>query len=336
MNKDFWTVIPVAGTGIRLKPQTNTYPKAMVTVAGKPIIGHILDGVKKSGAKKVCVIIGYLGDKIKEYINSEYKDLEVKYVEQKEQKGLGHAIYLTKDYVKGPVFVLLGDTILDNDLGMFTKFDENIIAVKEVKDPRRFGVAEVENGYVTALQEKPSEPKSNLAVVGAYSLTDSAAMFKALEEVVNSGQTTKGEIQFTDALVKMLESGEKIKVAAINCWLDCGKPSTLLATNRHLLNKMPHKENFPGSLIIEPVYISPNASITNSIVGPYASIGAGTQINSCIISDSIINDKAVLANVVLESSLIGQSAVLCGQVQRFNIGDNSEIRFDEIKETDTL
>lgn len=181
---EFTAVVPVAGAGTRLRPHTHTYPKVLLTVGDKPIIGHILDDLKAAGIKKVCMVVGYLGDKIKDYVSKNYKGLDVSYVEQAEQKGLGHAIWLTRRNVTGPVLVMLGDTILDADLAKFMTSKDDCIAVKEVADPRRFGVVETRGGYISAMVEKPEHPKTNLAIVGIYSFHNSSALYNSLEKLV--------------------------------------------------------------------------------------------------------------------------------------------------------
>jgi glucose-1-phosphate thymidylyltransferase len=326
---EFTAVVPVAGAGTRLRPHTHTYPKVLLTVGDKPIIGHILDDLKAAGIKKVCMVVGYLGDKIKDYVSRNYKGLDVSYVEQAEQKGLGHAIWLTRRNVTGPVLVMLGDTILDADLAKFMNSKDDCIAVKEVADPRRFGVVETKGGYISAMVEKPEHPRTNLAIVGIYSFHNSSALYNSLEKLVDSGKTTKGEIQFTDAMAAMVKAGHKIKPVAIEGWYDCGKPETLLETNRHILDKKKFSPKAKNSLIIPPVYIAPTARVTNSIVGPYVSLGDGVRVDSSIISDAIVNENASIQNINLTGSLVGPSATVVGRKDQLNVGENSEIRFDK-------
>lgn len=330
MNKsEFTAVVPVAGAGTRLRPHTHTYPKVLLTVGDKPILGHILDEISAAGIKKICLVTGYLGDKIKEYVNRSYPGLKISYVEQPEPKGLGHAIWLTRRAVTGPVMVMLGDTIISADLGKFLKSKDDCIAVKEVADPRRFGVVEVKGGYISGMMEKPEHPKSKLAIVGIYSFHNSSVLYNSLEKIVDSGQTTKGEIQFTDALAALVKGGHKLKPIAIDGWYDCGKPETLLETNRYILDSKKFSPKAKNSLIIPPVYISPTAHVENSIVGPYVSIGDGARIDSSMISDSIVNEKASILNINLSGSLIGPSATIVGRKDQLNVGENSEIKFDK-------
>jgi len=326
---EFTAVVPVAGAGTRLRPHTHTYPKVLLTVGDKPIIGHILDDLQGAGIKKVCMVVGYLGEKIKEYVSRNYRQLDVRYVEQPEPKGLGHAIWLTRREVSGPVLVMLGDTILDADLSKFLGGKDDCIAVKEVADPRRFGVVETKGGYISAMVEKPEHPKTNLAIVGIYSFRSSALLYNSLERLVDSGRTTRGEIQFTDAMALMVKGGHKIKPVAIEGWYDCGKPETLLETNRHILDRKKLPCKAANSLIIPPVYISPTAKVQNSILGPYVSIGDGASIDSAIISDSIVNENAQIQNINLAGSLVGPSATVIGRKDQLNVGENSEIRFDK-------
>lgn len=326
---EFTAVVPVAGAGTRLRPHTHTYPKVLLTVGNKPIIGHILDEISAAGVKKVCLVTGYLGDKIREYVSRNYPKLQITYVDQPEPKGLGHAIWLTRRAVTGPVMVLLGDTILSADLGEFLGSKDDCIAVKAVADPRRFGVVEVKGGYISGMEEKPEKPKTNTAIVGIYTFRNSALLYNALQRLVDSGRTTRGEIQFTDALAALVKAGHKLRPVAIDGWYDCGKPETLLETNRFILDSKRFPYKAVNSVVIPPVYIAPTAKVENSIVGPYASIGEGARIESSIISDSIVNERAVIQNMNLSGSLVGPSAAIVGRKDQLNVGENSEIRFDK-------
>ena len=326
---EFSAIVPVAGAGTRLRPHTHTYPKVLLTVGDKPIIGHILDELSAAGIKKIYMVIGYLGDKIKTYVSGKYPGLDVAYITQEEPRGLGHAIWITRKHVKGPALVMLGDTIISADLGKFISADEDAIAIREVADSRRFGVVEIEKGRIKNMVEKPQNPSSNMAIVGIYAFKDSGLLYKSLDRLVASGKTTGGEIQLTDALVLMLKSGHKFKPVAIDGWYDCGRPETLLETNRYILDKKKYISRARECTILPPVYISPRAKVSGSVIGPYASIGDGVTVESSIISDSIINENAVIVNMNLNKSLVGPSAVIIGRREQINIGENSEIRFDK-------
>ncbi len=173
-------IIPAAGVGTRLRPHTHTTPKALINVAGRPILAHILDGLISEGVERVVVIVGHMGDRIRDYVSVRYGSA-VEFVEQSEPLGLGHAVFLAGERIgSGPVVIVLGDTIVHTDLSMFMSGPDIVLGVKEVDDPHRFGIAQVEGGLVRSLIEKPEKPPSNLALVGLYYLPQSELLFRAL------------------------------------------------------------------------------------------------------------------------------------------------------------
>jgi glucose-1-phosphate thymidylyltransferase len=321
-------IIPVAGVGSRLRPHTFTVPKVLLNVAGKPIIGHIMDKIIAEGFDAATIIVGYLGETIKDYINAHY-DIAVDYVEQEERLGLGHAIYLSRHTIsKDPILIILGDTIFDVNLGEMINSPYSRIGVKEVADPRRFGVAEVTDGFIHTLIEKPEHPTSNLALVGLYYIQHPDVLLDCLKEMIKNNIRTKNEYQLTDGLQMMIGRGEKLQPFAIEGWYDCGKPETLLDTNRHLLegdgtNRVPE-----GVVVIPPVYISPNATVTHSVIGPYTTIADGAVVDCSIIRNSIINEGARVISARLNDSIIGTHAIVKGGFKRINIGDSSELEYD--------
>lgn len=327
----FTAIIPVAGSGTRLKPHTYTYPKVLLTVGDKPILGHILDRLIESGIKDICFVIGYLGEKVKGYVEKEYgKKINTYFVLQKEQKGLGHAIWLTKDYVKGPILIILGDTIIDADITNFLDDKVSKIGVREVNDPKRFGIVKVlDDGIVVDMIEKPENPPTNLAIAGIYSFPDSKKLYSALDEIIKSDIKTKNEYQLTDAMKIMVKNGYKMLAVRVNGWYDCGKPETLLETNRYILGLKKISYRIKGSVVISPSYISPTAKIKSSIIGPYVSVGSNVEIENSILRSSIINEGAVIRNLNLSNSIIGPNAILEGRCYSFNVGENSEIKIVE-------
>ncbi|MCX7964838.1 MAG: nucleotidyl transferase [Candidatus Hydrogenedentota bacterium] len=328
-------IVPVAGIGTRLRPHTYTAPKVLLPVAGKPILGHILDDLTELGIEEVTFIVGYKGEMIREYVERTVK-FRTNFVEQEEMLGLGHAISLAKPYhyEDEAVLIVLGDTIFKADLASVIQGEETAIGVKKVEDPRRFGVVELDkSGHIKRLVEKPDVPPSNLAIVGLYFVRRPKVLFDCLEENIASGKRTKGEIQLTDALQLMLERGEQMRVFMVEGWYDCGKPETMLLTNRDLLDYKIQdfaeygrlNDRYPGSVIIMPVAIDESVKIESSIVGPYVSISAGTSLRSCIVRNSIIGESAEVTNIVLQDSIISDNAKVCGNMMRLNVGDSSEI-----------
>ncbi|HOI18690.1 MAG TPA: sugar phosphate nucleotidyltransferase [Candidatus Woesearchaeota archaeon] len=324
-------IIPAAGVGTRLRPHTHTLPKALITVGGKPIIAHILDSLIKVGVDDVVVIIGYLGDKIKDYIEKSYPGLKSTFVEQKERKGLGHAIGMAKQYIFSPVIIIYGDTLFEGDIsqGLMCGCD-GAIGTKVVDDPRRFGVVEKSGEYITKLVEKPDYIKPSEVIVGVNYIKDFEMMFKAIDYIIENNITLKGEYQLTDAFEMMVEWGAKIKTFPIENWFDCGTAQALIETNRHILKKHSNTSTpvvFKGNILIPPVFISKSSKIIKSIIGPYVTVSDDCEITNSIISDSIINEGAKVEDIVITESILGNYSVTKGNVEKVNIGENSEVEF---------
>jgi glucose-1-phosphate thymidylyltransferase len=320
-------VIPVAGVGSRLRPHTYSIPKVLLNVAGKPIIGHILDRLAENGVNEATIIIGYLGDKIKEYVESHHR-MRLDFVEQEERQGLGQAIYSARQtFGSQPILIILGDTIFEFDLSGLMKSDSSAIGLKEVDDPRRFGVAVLQNGYVKQLLEKPENPPTKLALVGLYYIKNPRLLVESLGQMITSGTRTKGEFQLTDGLQLMIEKGEKVRSFNVDGWYDCGNQETLLATNRHLLEKKSTVRSIEGVVVQPPVYVSPTCLITHSIIGPYATIADGAIVEDSIVRNSIVSEEAKVQKALLEGSIVGNNATVRGSFNRLNIGDSSELDF---------
>ena len=321
-------IIPVAGIGSRLKPHTYSTPKVLLNVGGKPILGHILDKLLEENITKATFIIGHLGEMIKEYVQTEFPNIESIFIEQETMEGLGHAIYTAiPTFDEKEIFIILGDTVFDVNLKDVFKNKVSALGVKSVPDPRRFGVAVMEDGFIKKLIEKPQEPVSNLALVGLYYIADSKVLTSCLRQLIKNDLRTKGELQLTDALQIMLDSGEKITTFPVEGWYDCGKPETLLSTNQHLLDQKSACKEYPNVVINNPVFIADDVEIENSVIGPYATIDKGSKITDCIIKNSIIGSKAIVNMSLLENSIIGNNSVIRGTFRRLNSGDSSEIDF---------
>jgi glucose-1-phosphate thymidylyltransferase len=320
-------IIPVAGEGTRLRPHTHTVPKSLIRVAGKPILGHILDDVVALGIQEVILIVGYRGREVVDYVRTTY-DVKVDFVEQESRLGLGHAVYLARKYVGSePAFIILGDSIFKGDLKLMLGSEGNLIGVKRVAEPRRFGVAKLEESRIVDLVEKPEQPESDLAVVGLYLIRDTASLFGALESLISSESRTKGEYQLTDALNMMIREGVDLRAFEVDKWYDCGKPETLLETNRALLEMSATRTEIPGSIVIDPVFVAPDAEVSASVIGPFVSIAEKSVVRTSVVRNSIIGEGASVQDALLDSSLVGDRAVVRGTFKRLNVGDSSEIDF---------
>jgi glucose-1-phosphate thymidylyltransferase len=329
VTSDIIAIIPVAGVGTRLRPHTHTLPKVLLHVAGKPILAHILDDLCGLGVRRAILIVGYMGDLVREYVDAHYQQLEVTYIEQPERQGLGHAVSLAEPYAgEGPVLIILGDTIFEADLQPVLAGGVNSIGVKEVDDPRRFGIVELgADGHVTRLVEKPEQPASNLAITGIYYFTCGRPLFEALRELQRRDLRTKGEFQLTDAMQLLVSHGEVITTFPVAGWYDCGQTETLLETNRVLLEKQACGSAIAGSVVHPPVCVADGATIENCILGPHVTIAAGAQLRNAVVRDSIINEHATVEDIMLESSVVGENAVVRGGYRRVNVGDSSEVHF---------
>ena len=326
-------VIPVAGIGTRLRPHTHTQPKSLIPVAGKPILAHIIDQLVAVGVNDFVFIIGYLGDKIEEYISKSYPNINASFVIQTTGKGTGHAIWLAKEKINNdPILIVFGDTICEVNWKEIIDAPNSLLGVKKVDDPRQFGVAEVsEDNKITRLIEKPAIPKSNLALVGIYKINETKDLMQCLDNIIDSNIKNQNEFHLTDALMCMVSMGINFYTYNVTSWFDCGKKEILLQTNQLLLKRGNFEavdpESVQNSIIIPPVFIDKGCRISNSIIGPNVSIGEHVLIESSIIKETIIGPFAELNYAVLNNSLIGNDASLQGTVHSLNLGDSAEINF---------
>jgi glucose-1-phosphate thymidylyltransferase len=328
-------IIPVAGAGTKLRPHTYTQPKALIPLAGKTILSIIVDQLMEAGIHEFIFIVGYLGEKIEDYVKEKYPGLAASFVHQNERQGIGHAILLTKGIVgEDEIFIVLGDTICEFDVKQVLEVPFSTLGVKKVDDPRNFGVAELEdNSMISRVVEKPQIPKSNMALVGIYRIKETAALFHCLENNIQQQLTSYGEYNLTDAIECMINNGVKFHSFKVQNWFDCGKKETLLESNAKLLKKfggnIAPEHHFENTIIIQPVNIAPGCDIKNSIIGPNVAIGEKTKVNYSIIKDSIIGSFANLYDIVLTHSLIGSDTEVKGESRSLNIGDNTEIDLGE-------
>lgn len=327
-------VIPVAGVGTRLRPHTYTQPKPLIPVAGKPIICNIVDELLRAGVQDFVFIIGYLGEKIKEFIEKQYPSLAVTFVEQAHREGTGHAIWTARDALRdeSEILIVMGDTVTDLDLRTLLNAPRSCFGVKEVNDPREFGVVELDTeGVVIRMSEKPRIPKSNLALVGLYKIKEVNILLEALEDNILHNRRFLGEFQLTDALMRMVEQGVQFKTVRVNNWFDCGKKEILLETNRILLDRKIYnaadEPAYDNTILIHPISIGEGCTIKDCIIGPHVAIGDNTIITSSIVSNSIIGAFSTLEDVILSRSIIGSDTYVKGIRKSLNIGDNTEIEW---------
>ena len=315
-------VIPAAGVGTRLRPHTLNKPKALLPVAGRPILAHIVDDLAAAGIDGFVIIVGYQGQAVRDWFAAERPDLDITYVEQEHRLGLGHAIWTARDAVgHEPFFCILGDTILKADYASLLACPDNMIGVRRVDDPRRFGVVIKDGERVTGFVEKPEVPPSNLAIVGAYMFRDGGALFDAMGRIIKDDRRNRGEYQLTDGLQMMLEEGRVFRTVEVADWYDCGKRETWLQTNRVLLDRNGASD--------DRCYLDPTAKVLDSRLGPHVSLGPGVVVERCKIADSVVGAGSILKDCVLSGSLVGDQCRVVGMTGEINIGDYCELTVKE-------
>ncbi|MBE0522457.1 MAG: NTP transferase domain-containing protein [Candidatus Methanoperedenaceae archaeon] len=331
-------VIPAAGAGKRLFPHTFTKPKPMVYIAGKPIIGHILDRMKDLEPEEVILVVGYKKEQIMSYIDRNYSGtFNIKYVNQDEQLGLAHSVYTARNELgDSEIMIALGDMIFKAGYSDFYRqYMKNgdcsaSIGVREVDDPTKYGIVELEGKYIKRLEEKPLNPESNLGIAGVYFIKETQVLLSIIGEMIDKNLRNRGEFQLTDALQEMVNRNLKLKTFQVSSWYDCGHSESLLETNRVLLDEkkdIDHIHSIKDSVIIQPVAIGDNVTILNSVIGPHASVASDSYIDNSIVSNSVIGSRSHISKVTLHDSIVGDDTNVLGKHNSLNIGDASSIEF---------
>jgi glucose-1-phosphate thymidylyltransferase len=337
-------VIPTAGWATRMRPQTWSKPKPLVSVAGRPALDHLLEIFESVPAgvevEYVFIVGPYLGEtQIPPYMKEHHPSLKAHYVLQSVMKGQSDALWLARQYLTGPLLVCFSDTLIESDFSHLADEDADGVAwVKPVADPRRFGVAEVDpGGLVRRLIEKPQTMENNLVVVGCYYFKHAEQLLSGIEEQFQRGKSRKGEHFLTDTINIMVEHGLKMRTQSVEVWLDTGTIDATLETNRYLLEhghaSTAENVNKKDVKIVAPVFIHASARVSNATIGPCVSIGEGCKISNAHIEDSILEAGVTVEEVSLKGSFIGRKACVKGNSAgdppfKLNIGDDSSVTLD--------
>ena len=320
-------VIPLAGYGTRLRPLTFSVPKPLLLCGGDTVLGWIFKSISPLSFSEIVLIVGYKEDAIKGWVGEYYGDLPVKWVVQEEAKGLGHAIWKAGEVMSSEkdVLIYLGDSIFDLDWGIIMEGKDNFVGVKEVDNPKRFGIVEVEGDRVINLIEKPERPSSNLAVVGLYYIKKWDSLYSQLNFMVEKGIKTKNEYQLTDALKLMLErENVDLRTIPVRSWYDCGKTDALLRTNAELLKSPPDWVDFKGR-IKNFSYVCDSSELKDIDLGPFVTIGKNSLIEKSSISNSIIGNNVKIVNSHIYDSVIGDESEIVNGKGKFIVGFNSVV-----------
>jgi glucose-1-phosphate thymidylyltransferase len=336
LSNDLKAVVLCAGEGTRLRPLTFSKPKHLLPVAGKPLLGHVLDALAAAGLREVGLVVGYLAEAVQGYVGSgEQWGLTATYIPQDQPLGLGHAIKQAAGFVDGaPFIVYLGDNLLGDGITPFVDAfragnGDAALLLKQVDDPRRYGVAVLdEQQHVTRLVEKPLDPPSDLAVVGVYAFQP--VIFEAIDSIKPSA---RGELEITDAIQYLVEHNGVVKANLVEgFWEDAGEPSALLVANRYYLDRSVEQIDVSlgsncqvtGAVHVEsgtritntalqgPCLIGSNCHLDGCTIGPYASIGDGCDIRGSRIEDSIIQQKCQITGTALQHSVLGEKVQIGG------------------------
>ncbi len=331
--------IPMAGWGTRMRPHTWSKPKPLVSVAGKTTLEHLLEMFQTlpdaRQAEYVFIVGPYLGEQqVPSFVRENYPAMKAYFIVQREMKGQSHALWLARDYLRGPMVMCFSDTLIETDFSFLANEPADGVAwVKRVPDPQRFGVAEVdEHGWVRRFIEKPQAVENNLVVVGCYYFRQAEALVEAIEEQMRRQLVFKGEYFLADAISLMIERGARIRTHEVDLWLDTGTVEATLETNRVLLSKQLAKPvgRLGGTVHIHsPSFVHPEAVVRDSVIGPYASIGAGCLVESSHVEDSILEAGCEVRGVHLKRSLLGRRVRVHGSggatELSLNVGDDSVV-----------
>ncbi|MEV7009719.1 glucose-1-phosphate thymidylyltransferase [Streptosporangium sp. NPDC051022] len=349
-------LVLAGGSGTRLRPITHTSAKQLVPVANKPVLFYGLEAIAAAGIRDIGIVVGETQAEIEAAVgDGSALGLQVTYLRQQAPLGLAHAVLIARDYLGDDDFVMyLGDNFIvggiDGIVGRFARDRPAAqIMLTQVGDPRQFGVAELDaDGRVVGLEEKPSVPKSDLALVGVYLFTP--AIHQAVAELKPSW---RGELEITDAIQWLIERGHRIESTTISgYWKDTGNVTDMLEVNRLVLESLDGRldgrvddaSELIGRVVVEaggvversrivgPAIIGAGARIVDSYIGPFTSIAADCVVDTSEIEYSIVLPRASISGVSrIEASLIGHDVEVTPapntpRAHRLVLGDHSKVQ----------
>jgi len=328
-------IIPMAGRGTRVRPHSHTTPKPLLPVAGKMIVERIVETFGRTLERTIDEIVFILGPDFGQDIKDqllamcERQDAQPTFRVQETAQGTAHAVYCAEEDLQGECIIVFADTIFDMEGSVSIEDADSVIWLKEVDDPSRFGVAVEKDGQITDFVEKPSEPISNLAIIGVYYFKEGEQLKKEIEYLLENEVRGHGdEFQLTDALDRLLKDDKVFRKATVDEWLDCGTLPAWLETSGVIVEKEADETDgsrFKETKIIDPVYIGEDVELENCIIGPHASIDAGCSLKKSTVKNSLIQEQTTLENCHIENSTIGKHVGLKNVDLQVHVGDHSKI-----------
>jgi len=329
------------GSGRRLRPLTHTSAKQLVPIANVPILHYVVADLVGVGVTDIGIVVGDTGDEVRASVGDGSRwGASVTYIDQEAPLGLAHAVLISEPFLGDEPFAMyLGDNMFEDSLDEVVEgFDGSVAArllLAHVDDPSSFGVAELDaDGSISALVEKPSEPPSDLALVGVY------LFGPRIHEAVRAiGPSARGELEITDAIQWLLDAGETVEHRVLDgWWIDTGKKDPLLACNRLVLDRLDGDRvvvddgaEVVGSTLVGPVVVAAGARILDSTVGPYVAVGEDCRIRCSTVDDSVLMAGAGVTDLDrLTASVLGREAEVTGAageqvVLSLLLGDHSVV-----------
>lgn len=327
-------IIPMAGRGTRLRPHTHVTPKPLIPICGMPMVERIIrtisDALPSAIEEAVFILGPDFGQDVRDNLTSICTRLNIgaSFGVQEKPLGTAHAVAQAGNSLNGECVVVFADTLFEMTEVPQLDTADAVIWVKHVDDPSRFGVVVKDgNGNITDFVEKPKDLISNEAIIGIYYIRSGEALGREIQYLIdNNVQGAGGEYQLTDALDRLLKDGSTFRTATVSEWLDAGTIPALMDTNRAILDKEQSVEKqgtVENSVLIEPVFIGPDAVVRDSVVGPYVAIHGGAKVEQSVVRDTIVFADAHIENATLHDALIGQSATVSRFSGSLNIGDHA-------------
>ena len=325
-------IVPMAGRGTRVRPHSHVTPKPLLSVKGRSIVERIVDTfaqVMPTVPDEGVFVLGPdFGSEIRDQLTAlcEDRDMTAQFAVQEESLGTAHAVGCAEAHLEGDGIVVFADTLFQIDEAVTFDDEADVVAfVREVEDPSRFGVAVRDGEHVTKLVEKPDEPISNEALIGIYYVRDLADLKTEIDYLIENDMRGKGgEYQLTDAFDRRLQKGDTFTTASVDAWMDCGTIPALLETTGRVLDR----ESDDPHQVHDPVYVGPEATIENAVVGPHVSVEEGATVKNAVVRDSIVFAEGMVENAVLADSVVGRHAAVDQGIDSLNVGDHSQINVE--------